>query len=877
MKIDDLSSVLATLDPFVTLSDAQRSQIERHARVTELKPNQILAVPNHAIEDERYYFVLQGQLAVTRSKNEPIALPKSHAPNPGRHYLLPLAKGDFFSDAYLAAEDASLTCVAVLHSALIGVPASILRAIMRSAPSFAAALEEKITALRQHEKTHHKGELHVVQDFYLQHNFAYATTMKVIELDRCIGCDGCERACADRHGVARLIRKGPVLGRLSFAVACRTCVDHRCFHACGFNAISVAPNEEVKINQNKCVGCAACFSACPNNVITMQEKAYTAADFPEPMPWTDLEGRTNVPGLFLVGEATGAALIKVAINGGRKAVEVIASTLSPDRGVTDVADVAIAGAGPAGLSAGLTAMELGLNFLLFDKGHFANTIQTYPRNKVVMAEPAHIPLYGNLWLKDTTKEELIGHWRQIIEKTNLPIRSYEEVSGVVRGEDGIFTVTTPKGTYRARNVIMAVGVRGTPRKLGVAGEAEPRVRYVLTDPEEFRGKHVLVVGGGDSAVEAAMTLADESGTKVTLSYRRDSFGRIKQRNQERIDEYSASGKVTVILESSVKTISEGKVSLKLKEGSKELPNDTIIALLGAEPPTKMFEQLGIEIVQPNTPKMSELAASRGNRRYASKCDHCSDYSDQACISACPTGALLEIAPGEIFGPAPIERGTFKLEPFEQGLVALRAKNIAGWVSLIVLALAALVGAECFLEAVLPEKSLLAFWLRSRGISQEISYSAGNGLGYALGISGTTLMVITALYPFHSRLGALRKIAETRLFLAAHIFAGLLGPVLVSYHTMLKLDRWPSIAFWLMWLVVLSGALGRHVYTWLRRIFGEAVLDERAKRRGRAMIVVMLDRVAATATLWRRLHLAATLLMFLVAALHIATAMLFRVG
>jgi putative YpdA family bacillithiol system oxidoreductase len=970
---EDLPSLLPTKELFKGLRADLVERIVQASTLIELKPNEYLEKPTFEDAAEHHYYVLRGKIGVVRPRRvESFAAlpPKSHLPNPGREYVLFLTENDFFSDGFFqisafTGDPRSIRCVGIMHSTLLVVPVALTHDLMSKAPGWASKLKERNTELRRYYHQHHRGDLRVVQDFFLQHNYAYATTLKVIDLDRCIGCDGCERACADRHGVARLQRKGPVLGRLAFPVSCRTCEDHRCLPACGFDAISLGAHEEVKINNMKCVGCAACYSACPNDVISMIEVPYTAENFPEQLPYTDPDGRTNVPDLYLVGEATGTALIKLAINAGRKAVEVAAEKFGSDKGGDRaVKDVIIVGAGPAGLSASLTAKEFGLDFLVFDKGDFSTTIKSYPRHKVVMAEPMHIPLYGKLWLKDTTKEELIQQWSDIITKTGLQIRSNEQVTDVQRATDGVFDVTTAKGKFRSRAVVLATGTRGSPRKIECPGEEEPRVQYALTEPAEFRGKHCLVIGGGDSAVEGAMSLADIPGTTVTLSYRKDSFGRIKPRNKTRIDEYAASGKVTVIFESSVKAVEPGKVTLKAKQGPVTLRNDQVFAMLGGEPPTKFFEKVGIQIIQPKTPEMDAFAKSRGNRRFASKCDHCSDHSDQACISACPTSAIIEIKPSDVFTAAAEAEGhkvPFALRPFEDGIPKLLASSGVRWIAAVTAVLsmlgATIVGMECFLRRLMPEWSMLHYWQVQQGLPVDVTFTSGAGLGFVLGIIGTALMAMTALYPLHSRLGFLRGIAKTRFWLAGHILAGILGPVFVTYHTTLKLNRWPSVAFWLTWLVVLTGALGRSVYTSIRKAHGltdfegrsaeaerKKLVDELGARKGNTQVIKILDlvpkgekehvspigatfrligreitlffkkvwlryvklrnvadlaardkaldvltertrkevraqlleSVVSSMSVWRKLHLIATLIMFAVAIAHIVAAMLFKV-
>lgn len=866
---------------FADLNNDQLAAFIRSTHLIHLKPKERLS--EHIEQDgvEHFYFVLEGQLGVIRPRIPAATeVPRSMLPNPQADFLFTFEVEDVLSDAYVGEHVndalANIDCVAVVRTTLVALARTELLQLYRINGEWAQRVMERIEDARLRYQESREPRRRLAEAFRLQHNFSYATTMKVIDVGLCIGCDGCERACSDRHGLVRLVRKGPELGAFAFPVSCRTCTDHRCLPACGFDALDLKEHE-LRIDPKRCVGCAACASACPNNVITMHEKAFSSDDFPNPMPDTDNVGRTNVPGVYLVGEASGAALIKVAINGGRTAVEDVVDALGDKRGTDGLLDLVVVGAGPAGLSAALAAKEMGLDFKVFDKGHFATTIQSYPRHKVVMAEPAHIPLYGNLWLKDTTKEELIHHWETIIRETGLELHSHEPVTEVITHGPDELEVVTGKGRYRARRVILAVGTRGTPRKLGVEGEAEPRVRYTLTDPTELQDRRVLVVGGGDSAVEAAMSIADMGGkTQVTLSYRRDSFGRIKARNKTRIEEYARDGKVKLIMSSSVKALGAGSLTLKIEGGeTMEIENDFVFALLGAEPPTAFFERIGIRIVQPGTIDMVRLAATRGNRRYANKCDHCADHGEQACIAACPTGAIMELSPARVFAEdsalfLPPEEAAEPLEPETRHAIRRRVAMLS---ATIAIAAAAIIGLECFLRRLMPDYSAQALWQRQAGLEPDVSFTPGNGLGFWLGVAGSILMLLTALYPLHSRIGWLRGRTETRGWLAAHILAGILGPIFVTYHTTVKLDRWPSLAFWLMWLVVFSGAFGRYVNPRLKLAAARRILEKQLESAELGPSVERKEGLLAAT--WRHAHIILTALMFIIGLIHVATAMLFK--
>jgi len=344
------------------------------------------------------------------------------------------------------------------------------------------------------------------------------------------------------------------------------------------------------ITAGDCIGHGACRAACPVGAISLvfgSEKR--GVDIPTLSP----EFESSVPGIFVAGELGGMGLIRNALEQGRRAVEHIAERVVKNSD-PDVLDLIIVGAGPAGFSASLTAMSKHMKFVTLEQDSLGGAVFQYPRGKVVMTAPAELPMVGKVRFKSTSKEELLAFWQEVERMTGVKIRYRERVENVARTPAGFF-VRTSKGELRAQHVLLAIGRRGTPRKLGVEGEGLPKVVYRLIDAEQYRGKKVLVVGGGDSALEAAASIAEQPETEVTLSYRGDAFSRAKAKNRERLQNATASGRLRQLLKSNVLRIEPDSVVMDCGGKQERLPNDAVIVSAGGVLPTAFLETIGINV------------------------------------------------------------------------------------------------------------------------------------------------------------------------------------------------------------------------------------------------------------------------------------------
>jgi putative YpdA family bacillithiol system oxidoreductase len=374
----------------------------------------------------------------------------------------------------------------------------------------------------------------------------------MIDPNRCVGCGGCVVACPE----------GDVL--------------------------MIVDGRSRLVNAAHCVGHGACKSACPNNAIELVFGTSTrGVQLPELGP----DYQTNVPGLYIAGELGGMGLIRNAIGQGVQAVANLERDLESRRD-PGFLDVAIVGAGPAGIAAALACRQRGLSHVVLDQEGLGGSVLHYPRRKLVMSGPVDLPLVGRMHFREIGKEALLHFWTTVVRKASLQIRAPEPVTDVRRVERG-FEVRTDRDVIRARRVLLAIGRRGTPRKLGVPGEESEKVSYRLLEPERWANRRVLVVGGGNSAIEAATALAD-AGADTTLSYRGAHLHRVAPANVERL-EMQRGRNLHVLLESHLVRIEPHRVVIETPTGEGNLDNDQVFVLIGGELPADFLDKIGVRM------------------------------------------------------------------------------------------------------------------------------------------------------------------------------------------------------------------------------------------------------------------------------------------
>ena len=380
----------------------------------------------------------------------------------------------------------------------------------------------------------------------------------VIDPTKCIGCRSCVAACPEQYA-------HPVLG--------------------------IIRGKARLVGPSNCIGHGACKAACPVDAIDLVfGTERRGVDIPVVKP--DFE--TNIPGIFIAGELGGMGLIRNAVEQGRQALDSIKKLKGLGR--ASQLDLVIVGAGPAGIAASLGAMDSKLRSVTVEQDSLGGTVAHFPRGKLVMTRPAMLPIVGTMKFTETSKEKLLEYWQGVERQTGLNINYKERVTGITRRPDGqSFEVKTTKNAYVTRAVLLTIGRRGTPRQLGVPGEKSSKVVYRLIEPEQYRGQHVLVVGGGDSALEAAHSIAEQPGTTVTLSYRSPAFTRAKPKNRDKVAQLAAAGRMNVLMKSNVREIRRDSVAIDVDGKPVILPNQGVIVCAGGILPTGFLKEVGIEV------------------------------------------------------------------------------------------------------------------------------------------------------------------------------------------------------------------------------------------------------------------------------------------
>ncbi|MBI5624081.1 MAG: NAD(P)-binding domain-containing protein [Elusimicrobia bacterium] len=548
---------------------------------------------------------------------------------------------------------------------------------------------------------------------------------------------------ARERGTHRAVAQHPSV-KSTLCLGCGSCAA-----ACpAGNVLGLVNGTSHVIHGSKCIGYGKCEAACPVGAITVGLGDISAR--PD-IPLLSDRLETSVPGLFIAGELGGIALIRHAIRQGVLAAETVAERLKKEGpGPAGVRDLVIVGAGPAGMAASLAARHAGLDFVTLSQDGVGGTVRKYPRRKLTLLQTVDLPLHGRLQEGVYEKEKLVELLDGLASKHGLSVRVGAALQAVTRGE-GVLEVRTSLGVERCRGVVLALGRRGTPRRLGVPGEDLDKVLYQLVDASTYRDRRVLVVGGGDSAVEAATALANQPGNAVVLSYRKAAFSRLKERNLSRIGEFSASGRIRVLFNSAVTSVEPDAVVLRLKDAEERLPNDHVFVFAGGEVPFPLLKSMGVKF-----------------------------GGDEALVLG--SSAAQDKPKDELLAP----RLFTALGWAVAGCAALFAASAMDYYGLS--------------EAERPLHSYHAF-LRPSGL-----------IGLALGVMGSILIGLNLTYLVRRGLARTEGLGSPRSWMSFHVFTGLLGPLFILLHSAFSLrSPLPAIAGLSLLAVVLTGLVGRYVY------------------------------------------------------------------
>ena len=552
------------------------------------------------------------------------------------------------------------------------------------------------------------------------------TLHPVIDTDICIGSLTCLKSCPE----------GDILGVVNGAA--------RLIHA------------------DHCIGHGKCAVECPVDAIKL---VFGTAERGIDLPMVDEYFESSRPGVHIVGELGGMGLIRNAVTQGLQAAERLATVTARGTGT----DVVIVGAGPAGLATALGLRAAGRSFRVLEQGTLGGTVANYPRQKVVMTEPFELPFHGKLRQRLISKEDLIEIWTTALHKAKVKVDEGVRVLGI-EGADGAFRVQTSQGTVEARKVVLATGLRGTPRKLGVPGEELPKVSYRLMDAEQYDACHVLVVGGGDSALEAAIQIVKDSDAKVALSYRGESFNKCRDANRKKLQALVDTHRVQALMDSEVDKITPDEVVLTVAGAPLVLPNDFVIVSVGGVLPLEFLSKLQISLEKHFGEERKKPNQPVGDRRGLAREKSDRTSRRRAHVFYSVTGALI------------------------LAWLALR-----GW-----------------------DYYLMAPAARMESPLHDTLRPAGRW-GHGVGIVATAFMMLNFLYPVRKRSRILSGKGSIRGWLDFHMFVGFMSPLVIAFHAAFQSNNMLATATAAaLLIVVLTGIIGRFIYGLVPSFGGKAL-------------------------------------------------------
>ena len=546
-----------------------------------------------------------------------------------------------------------------------------------------------------------------------------------------------------------------------------------CTVACpyGDRVVGLVDGRGALVDPAECVGHGRCAAECPVGAIRL---VFGTSERGVDIPHLTPEFETNVPGLYVVGELGGMGLVANAVRQAREGMRNIRGALAADGGGAvgdgEVVDVAIVGAGPAGIAAARCAIELGLSYRVLEKERdLGGAILHYPRQKIVMLQPVELPMGAALLPKTMRKEELLALLQGAVARHALGIEFGAAIEGIAKDGDGAFTLTGAGGIRaRARRVVLAIGRRGAPRRLGVPGEELEKVTYGLREPEDYAGRDVLVVGGGDSAAEAACSLADEGGARVILSYRGDALANAKPANRARLEALAAAGRIAVAWKSRVVEIRERSVVLEEDGAAREIPNDDAFVMIGGELPTAMLSRCGVRVERHFGEEVEAHRAVESISvfdRLRGPGARLADFGRRGRRPGLGTAVAVLLGLAAVFGLFWLGRD-FYLAPFE-------ARRDDG--------------------------AFAAF--RATGV-----------IGHTLGIWAGVLMIVNISYFVRKELALFKGVGDIRIWMRVHQFSGLLAGAIALLHTgFFALNAFAAALYTSLAIVVATGIVGRYLY------------------------------------------------------------------